>query len=135
MHAIGNWLYHYTGSQGSGPWYGFYSGFGANFGELLVFGAVLAFYRQHKCASCFRIGVHKLPDTGQRTCHWHSTVAHHELLRALHKQKHPDHIAHVPPPPPVEAAPVEAAPAPVKAVAKKAVPAKKAAARKPTSAS
>jgi hypothetical protein len=64
-HHIADWLYKVTGIAGSGPWYGFWSGFGANFGEYAMVGGVLAWCRKHNCHEhrCYRMGRHP-GDTG-----------------------------------------------------------------------
>lgn len=73
--------------------YAFWSGFGSDIGEVTVFAGFIALYHHMKCSSCPRIGIHKM-DTGQKTCHRHSTHAHHAGLRVKHREKYPDHIAH-----------------------------------------
>jgi hypothetical protein len=44
----------------SGPWYGFWSGFGSDIGELAIVGGLLAMVRRHNCHmhGCWRIGRH-----------------------------------------------------------------------------
>jgi hypothetical protein len=88
---------HWLGiDNGSGRLYLFYSGFGANFGELMIFGSIVGVYRNHKCASCWRPGRHALDDTGQKVCHKHYTHDGVARVRAKHKRKFPLHIAHDP---------------------------------------
>lgn len=73
----------------SGPWYGFWSGFGSDLSELALVGALLGIIRRHNCRVrwCWRIGHHKLtdPDSGaERMLCWrhHPDVHHKNLTRA-----------------------------------------------------
>ena len=71
--------------------YAFWSGFGSDLGEVTL----IAVYHHHRCASCPRIALHhKVPDTGQRMCNKHATHENQDRLRARHRAKYPDHIAH-----------------------------------------
>lgn len=54
-----NWFMHLMGlDNGSGRWYLFWSGFGANFQEYAMLGAALVLYRKHTChvQGCARLG-------------------------------------------------------------------------------
>lgn len=69
---------HYTGSDNvSGPWYGFWSGFGSDIGEVTLIGVVVAGYRHRNChvKGCWRLG-HPDPEHGHPACrHHHSQSA------------------------------------------------------------
>lgn len=55
------WIEVHTGTVNeSGPYYGFWSGFGSDLGEIAILGGIVAFYRTHECHTS--------------TCHW---PAHH----------------------------------------------------------
>lgn len=94
VHAILNWLYHYTGSVGSGSWYGFWSGFGSDIGEVTILSAILGIYHHHKCATCFRFGRHILEDTKQKVCSKHYTHDCVDQIKSNHQLRYPHHIAH-----------------------------------------
>jgi hypothetical protein len=72
-----HWLDHVLGlDDGTGHWYLFWSGIGANFGEFAIVGALVATYRRHTCHVdsphfCWRPGVHPVRDSGFRTCGRH----------------------------------------------------------------
>lgn len=73
MHAVLQWLLHYTGSDNvSGPWYGFWSGFGSDLGEITLLGAILAAARHKNCTvkGCWRLG-HPDPEHGHPICKTH----------------------------------------------------------------
>ena len=64
------WLVHVTGCDygiGYGKWnfYGFWSGFGSDLGEITIITALLAVYRKHNChvRGCPRIGRHEFTDS------------------------------------------------------------------------
>ena len=57
-----SWLAHVLGvDNGSGRWYLWWSGFGANFQEYALIGAIVLLYRRHNCHvhRCPRIGRHQ----------------------------------------------------------------------------
>jgi hypothetical protein len=89
MHAFFQWLWTVTGSNNtSGLYYGFWSGFGSDLGEVALLGAVFGFYKHHNCAvrGCPRIGKHPVERTGYKTCHHHTTQEIHDQLRGeLHE--------------------------------------------------
>jgi hypothetical protein len=60
-----HWLYWHTGTNGTGPWYGFWSGFGSDLGEVTLLGAILGIYYRHNChdKGCWRIGRHIVDGT------------------------------------------------------------------------
>lgn len=76
-----NWLVHlwgwiefHTGTVNeSGPYYGFFSGFGSDLGEIALIGGLIAIYRKHNChvKGCFRIAKHSVEGTPFITCKKH----------------------------------------------------------------
>jgi hypothetical protein len=76
----------------SGPWYGFWSGFGSDLTEFALLGVVIKALMHFNCAEkgCWRVGKHSVGGTKYRTCHVHATIAHHSRLHADHARKHPD---------------------------------------------
>jgi len=83
-----NWFAVHTGTYNeSGPYYGFFSGFGSDIGEITLIGLVLNWYRIHKCVSCFRLSKHDVKGTHYATCHVH--LPDHDKIRAEHKKKFP----------------------------------------------
>lgn len=77
------WLGHILGlDNGSGAWYLWWSGFGANFGELSIVVGLYALLRKHNCAThrCWRLGRHQWVDS--------STGLSHALCRKHHPGDH-----------------------------------------------
>ncbi len=72
-HAVGNWFYRYLGFKGSGPWYGAWSGWGSDIGEVAILGGVIQLYRKHTCHvdGCWRISKHPVEGTAYSTCRKH----------------------------------------------------------------
>lgn len=70
-----NWLYHFFGVGGSGPYYGFWSGTGSDIGELAIVGGLLSLVRQHNCEvkGCVRLGRHQTA-AGHKVCKKHHPV-------------------------------------------------------------
>lgn len=67
------WIAHFLGlDNGSGPWYLFWSGFGSDFGEITVVGAIVAIFRHKNCIikGCWRLG-HPDPEHGHPVCRVH----------------------------------------------------------------
>jgi hypothetical protein len=67
MHALAHWL----GLDNlSGPWYGFWSGFGSDLGILAT---PLVLLRKHNCHhhGCWRIGRHRIEGTEHLVCRRH----------------------------------------------------------------
>ncbi len=90
LNAIWHDIEHFTGMDNlSGPFYGFWSGFGSDITEFALLGALISIYKQHKCASCWRVGRHPVEGTPYLTCHKHSTVANHANLHRKHELKFP----------------------------------------------
>lgn len=78
MSSIGNWLYHYLGLKGSGPWYSFWSGFGSDIGEVVIIGGLISIYRQH---TCHVQGCHRL--------HWKQWTDPDGHVHSLCRKHHP----------------------------------------------
>ena len=60
-----HWLAIHTGADNeAGSYYGFWSGFGSDLGEVTIVGGMLAIYRKHNCHSryCWRFGHHDFTD-------------------------------------------------------------------------
>jgi hypothetical protein len=65
-------LGHVLGADGRG-WYNFWSGFGADIGELAFLGAFIGVYRKHNCHvhGCWRIAKQQVLGTSWMVCHHH----------------------------------------------------------------
>lgn len=69
--TIWHWLLHVTGADNvSGPWYGFWSGFGSDLGEMAIVGAVVRMVNCH-AKGCWRVGLHHVAGTGFKVCGKH----------------------------------------------------------------
>ena len=76
--------------------YNFWSGAGSDIGEITIIGMIYAYYRQHKCETCWRPSKHDVAGTHFKTCHKHFTPEDHARLQALHKKKFPiQHAFHI----------------------------------------
>jgi len=82
------WLSHILGLDNlSGPWYGFWSGFGSDLGEVTILGALGSLYWKHTCHvdRCWRLGRHPVAGTGFTVCrrhHPHDAPTHQDVLDA-----------------------------------------------------
>jgi hypothetical protein len=86
--AFFSWFLHYTGtSDTSGKWYGFWSGFGSDLGELTLITAVIAAARHKNCykRGCWRLG-HIDPKHGHPACKKHHT----QFVSYLRSENAPD---------------------------------------------
>ena len=65
-------LGHVLGSDGR-AWYNFWSGFGADLGEVAFLGAAIGVYRKHNCHvhGCWRIAKQQVVGTSWMVCHKH----------------------------------------------------------------
>lgn len=93
MNHLFNLFLHLTGSDNtSGVFYGFWSGFGSDIGELGIIGGLVAMYRKNNCHVkwCWRFSHMRVEGTHFKTCHKHSTASHHALLRQIHAEKYPE---------------------------------------------
>lgn len=71
--GIWHWILTVTGSNNtSGVWYGFWSGFGSDLGEVTLVGVLVAQLRARNCEvhGCWRIGRHATA-AGHRVCRRH----------------------------------------------------------------
>lgn len=71
---IWQWFLHYTGANNeSGAWYGFWSGFGSDVGEITLVGALVGVYRKNACHElrCWRLGHHPVQGTPYKACRRH----------------------------------------------------------------
>ena len=91
-HALQHWLAVHTGTiNEAGPYYGFFSGFGSDLGEVTIVGGMFAIYRKHNCHArwCWRFGRHGFTDE--------ATGLRYQLCRR-HHPAHPGrhlHRAHI----------------------------------------
>jgi hypothetical protein len=83
-------LGHLIGADGH-EWYNFWSGIGADVGQIALFGAAIGLYRKHNCHvhRCWRIAKQHVEGTSWMVCHRHHpdgkpTEAH---MAALAEQK------------------------------------------------
>lgn len=73
-HHFQHWLAVVTGTVNEGgPFYGWWSGFGADLGEVTLVGGVWLLYRKHNCGTkgCWRIGKHPTADGTFMLCRQH----------------------------------------------------------------
>lgn len=87
---------HLTGSDNvSGPWYGFWSGFGSDLTEFALLGGAISIYHQHNCSvkGCPRLAHHTVDGTTYRTCHRHATLQDHKELAKRHAVERPEQHA------------------------------------------
>lgn len=91
-------LGHFLGFDGA-HWYNFWSGAGADLGQLAILGAAIGLYRKHNCHvhRCWRIGKSQIDGTPWVVCHKHHpagkpTQTHMDALKQaqLDKVKRPD---------------------------------------------
>jgi len=90
MIAFWHWLLSVTGiSNESGKWYAFWSGFGANFGEVTLLAGVLAAWHRVNCHAkgCWRIGRQQVAGTTLVVCRKHHPDGKptHEHILELHR--------------------------------------------------
>jgi hypothetical protein len=95
---VGSWLQVHTGTVNeSGPYYGFWSGFGSDLEEFGILGAIgAAIYqlvKKYNChePGCWRIGNHPAADGQFNLCYRHHPDFHgkkptHELIERLHRE-------------------------------------------------
>jgi len=97
-HLWFTWWAIHTGTYNEpGPYYGFFSGFGSDLGEVVLLGGVIGLYRKHNChvTGCPRISHHKFTDQENGTeymlCKKHYRKVHPEMPAEL-KIEHLLHI-------------------------------------------
>lgn len=69
-----HWLAIHTGSENEpGIYYGFWSGFGSDIGEVAILGGVLGVFKHHNChvKRCWRLGRFAVAGTPYKVCHRH----------------------------------------------------------------
>jgi hypothetical protein len=69
-----HWLAIHTGTLNEGgPYYGFFSGFGSDLGEVTIIGGAYMIYRKHNCHvdRCWRIAKHPVEGTPYVVCRKH----------------------------------------------------------------
>ena len=83
-----HWLWVYTGIDGTGPWYGFWSGFGSDIAEFGILAAIVThtwlFARAHNCSvpGCWHVSLRKTA-AGDIACHKHHpepVLSHKHLI-------------------------------------------------------
>lgn len=87
------WFAIHTGTYNeSGPYYGFFSGFGSDITELALLAGAIGLYHRHNCAvpKCPRLARKhwEVKGTPLRTCHRHATKEWHRLLAKQYKRDH-----------------------------------------------
>lgn len=95
LQHIWYWIEVHTGTVNEpGPYYGFWSGFGSDIGEIALLGAIIATYKHHNCAvpRCYRIAHKKyeIKETKQYVCRKHHTQKWHDLLIEQYKEDYPE---------------------------------------------
>lgn len=66
LHHLLHWLAVHTGTVNEpGPYYGFWSGFGSDIGEVALLSGLFAMIHKHNCheQGCLRIGRHTVDGT------------------------------------------------------------------------
>lgn len=87
IHAVWHWFLHWTGSDNvSGPWYGFWSGFGSDLGEVTLLGLAVGVVKSRNChvKGCWRLGKHPVSGTPFAVCRRHHPELEHRHIRAEH---------------------------------------------------
>jgi hypothetical protein len=75
--TVATGLGHFFGADGR-QWYNFWSGIGADIGELVLLGGALGIYRKHNChvKGCWRIAKQEVVGTSWVVCHHHHPEGH-----------------------------------------------------------
>lgn len=87
MNFLLHWLAVHTGTVNeSGPFYGFWSGFGSDIGEIAILGALVQATRHANChqKGCWRVGLHRVGDSPYRVCHHHHPAMTDRNISAEH---------------------------------------------------
>lgn len=96
-HWLWLWFAIHTGTYNEpGPYYGFFSGFGSDLGEIALIGAVFQVYRKHNChiKGCWRIAHYEFTDRENgdtyMLCRKHHPSIHkeltHDIVKFIHKR-------------------------------------------------
>lgn len=95
MHTLLVWFLHVTGADNtSGVQYGFWSGFGSDFGEVALVGSLIALWHHLECHidGCHRPG--RFPFHHYKLCRKHHpavpTHVTHFHIKQLHKEEQRD---------------------------------------------
>jgi hypothetical protein len=95
---VGHWVQIHTGIVNeTGPYYGFWSGFGSDIAEFSILGAtataIYTLVKKYNChePGCWRIGNHPTADGQFHLCYRHHPDFHgqkptHELIERLHRE-------------------------------------------------
>ena len=84
MSVLLHWLAVHTGTVNeSGPYYGFFSGFGSDLGEIALIGGIIGMYRKVNCHEprCLRIAHHEIEIDGVK---YKVCRRHHPVVRDHH---------------------------------------------------
>jgi hypothetical protein len=95
--AVNHWLWFVTGTKGSGPYYGFWSGFGSDIAEFAILGAIgtgiYQLVKRWNChePGCWRVGTHPAAGGQFLLCYRHhpdyaGKKPTHELIERLHRE-------------------------------------------------
>lgn len=95
--VVDHWLWVYVGDKGSGPYYGFWSGFGSDIAEFGILGAIgTGIYQLGKrwnChePGCWRVGTHPAAGGKFLLCYRHhpdyaGKKPTHEMIERLHRE-------------------------------------------------
>ena len=96
---VDHWLGVYTGTiNEAGPYYGFWSGFGADLSEFAIIGvvgtAIYQLVKRFNChePGCWRVGTHGAAEGQFLLCYRHHPDFHgkkptHELIEQIHREK------------------------------------------------
>jgi hypothetical protein len=83
FHELAHWFMHFTGSDNvSGPFYGFWSGFGSDLGEYVIatsiFSGLIFGVRKHNChvKGCKSVITSNDPEVHAPACRKHHSIRH-----------------------------------------------------------
>ncbi len=88
-HVFQHWLAVHTGTVNeSGPFYGFWSGFGSDLGEVALVGGLVHLARSNTChqKGCWRIAKHPVGDGTIKVCTKHHPAFEGNVVTAEHVQ-------------------------------------------------
>lgn len=86
-----HWLAVHTGTiNETGPYYGFWSGFGSDLGELTIFAAVIGIYKKHNCheRGCWRLAKFDVTGTPYKVCRKHHPTIPDKAIKGEIKRAH-----------------------------------------------
>lgn len=101
---LGYWLQYHTGTVNEpGPYYGFFSGFGSDIGEIALAGGVvtvvIGLWHKFNCHNegCYRIGIHHIAGGAYVLCRKHHAAVtghpHRKLSTEFLHAAHCEHLA------------------------------------------